>query len=404
MAPDGSRALATRARHRLAENFTIAVLACLLLAAAGGFVAYEEFAAPDTRTEQRTVATWTTDSDFTHRVTVQRTTRAFDAGTVLRNRSAYLSGITPELNATHVYRHRGDAESATVSTNVTLVKRAVDPTAEDGTVYWRVTEPLARQEATIDTGERTRTTFEINVSRQRNETRAIEAELGGTPGQVQLFAVVRTHVETKLDGQNMTETRTERLSVEPRGSTYSVSGNVTGERTEEITEPTTVPIESDPLRLYGGSLLGLLGLVGAAGLVWADRDGRLAVSAATVETIRTERQREKFDEWISRGTVPEPSGDETLVRISSLEDLVDVAIDSERRVVEDEASGQFVVVVDGTWYVFEPADRPAEPSTRSEDRSADDDESTEDAEGGNDDEEEDEREDRPTFVFKDEQE
>jgi hypothetical protein len=363
MAPDDSRALATRARHRLAENFTVAVLACLLLAAAGGFVAYEEFAAPDTRTEQETVATWTTDSDFTHQVTVQRTTRAFDAGTVLRDRSAYLSGITPELNATHVYRHQGDAESAIVSTNVTLVKRAVDPTAESGTVYWRVTEPLARQEATIDTGERTRTTFEINVSRQRNETRTIEAELGGTPGEVQLYAVVRTRAETVLDGQTLTETRTERLSVEPRGSTYSVTTNVTGERTEDITEPTTVPIESDPLRIYGGSLFALLWLVAAGALVWADRDGRLAVSAATVETIRIDRQREKFDEWISRGTVPEPSGDETLVRISSLEDLVDVAIDSERRVVEDEESGQFVVVVDSTWYVFEASDRPATETT-----------------------------------------
>jgi hypothetical protein len=116
----------------------------------------------------------------------------------------------------------------------------------------------------------------------------------------------------------------------------------------------SVPVESNPLRSVLGSLLAVAFLGAAAALVWADRGDSLGLPEETVAAIRLAATREEFDEWISVGTVPASTDDERLVAIDSLEDLVDVAIDSNRRVVEDRDSGQFVVVDDGTRYVFEP--------------------------------------------------
>jgi len=356
MASDDSPSTALRVRHRVAQNLAVAVVVCLVLAGAGGFVAYEEYAAPDTTTERQTVATWTADSDFTHRATVQRSTRVFDSGTVLQNRSIYLTGITPVVNATHVYTHGGDAGPANVSTTVTLVKRAIGPTADGGTIeYWRVTDRLASRQTTLAAGQSRGVDFTINVTAQQNETRQIERELGGTPGQTELYALVTTRARTTLDGETKRETRIERFELQPGGATYAITENTTAATSEDVTEPRQVPIESNPLRIYGGALFALVGLGTAVGLVYVDRTDRLAVPEATVATIRTARARERFDEWISRGTVPEPGDDSQVVPVASLADLVDVAIDSERRVIEDRATARFVVIVDDTWYCYEPS-------------------------------------------------
>lgn len=361
MTPDDPRALSTRVRHRVAENVAVAVVLCLLVAGAGGFVAYEEYAAPDTQSVERTVATWTTDSEFTHRATVRESTTAFDAGTVLRNRSAYLLDVAPRLNATHVFEHGGDAGPATVSTNVTLVKRSVDPAAESSVTYWRVSEPLTQRNTTVAAGESLRTDFTIDVPEQRNESREIDAELGGTPGRIQLYALVTTRVETTLAGESMTETRVERLEILPRATTYTLTTETNDTQPRRVTETVTVPIAANTLRIYGGALVALLGLAGAGAIVRADRQGTLAVPEETVAAMQVAREREKFDEWISRATVPEPSAPTDVVAVASLTDLVDVGIDSERRVIEDTDGDRFVVIVDDTWYVYEN-ESPSEPS------------------------------------------
>lgn len=363
MAADDPGSTAVRARYWLAEYLWIAVLVCLLVAGASGFIAYAEYSQPNTRTEQQTVATWTTDSEFTHQATVQRSTTAFEAGTVLRNRSQYLTGIAPELSATHVYRHEGDADPATVSTNVTLVKQSVDTTGNEQTRYWRVAETLEESTRTISAGDAAQTAFRMNVTAQRQQARRIDNELGGTPGERQLFFLVTTRVETTVDGETVRDSRTDRLNVQPRGSTYAVSAETAGEQTEEITAPVSVPLESNSFRGILGSLLTVVFLGAAGGLVWADRTDSLVLPEETVTAVRLAATREEFDEWISVGTVPAPTDDERLVAIDSLEDLVDVAIDSNRRVVEDRDSAQFVVFDDGTRYVFEPNRVPSSEPT-----------------------------------------
>ncbi|WP_018256419.1 DUF5305 domain-containing protein [Halomicrobium katesii] len=351
---DGSASV-LRARHLIAQHLAIAVVVCLVLAGAGGFVAYAEYSAPDTTTEQRVTASWTTDSSFAHQATVERSTRAFESGTILRNRSAYLFRVTPALAGEHRFRHEGAPGAATVATDVQLVKRSVGGTGDDRTEFWRVTDSLASAETTIAPGESARTSFRVNVSRQRNETRQIERELGGTPGRIELFVLVTTNVTTIVDGERLERSRTERLTIRPATATYAVAANTTGARDEPIsTETVSVPVEQNSARIYGGGAFAALSLLAAAGLVVADRRDRLAVPPETVAAIRTERTRDRFDEWISVGRVPEPADDERVVTVDSLEDLVDVAIDSDRRVIEDGDDGRFVVLVDRVRYCYEP--------------------------------------------------
>jgi hypothetical protein len=77
-----------------------------------------------------------------------------------------------------------------------------------------------------------------------------------------------------------------------------------------------------------------------------------------------ERARNDFDEWISTARIPD-ADDRTPVPTDSLVDLVDIAIDSDRRVLED--GDQYAVLVDSEIYTYTApptVDPLASPSTR----------------------------------------
>jgi len=344
---------ADRLTHRLGSNMVLIVAASVLLAAVGGFVAYQSFTGPNTTTEQRTVATVTTESEFTHGAVVQRDTRAFDTGTVLRNRSVYFTSVAPVLNGTYSVRHSGDADPAAVETDLLLVVRAVERGSEES-VLWSVSERVASERSNaVAAGEEFVVPYRFNVSEQRRLAQRVRSELGSTRGQLQVRLVAQTDVTATVDGEQFEETRTETLEVVPQSDSYGVTIDTAGVRRESVVESVTVPVEPDPVREYGSLLALVLGLIGLGLVVAMERTGRLDVDPETRAAIRAARERDSFDEWISTGRLP-PVGDERVVTVASLEDLVDVAIDSDRRVVEDSETTTYAVLDGDTRYEYRP--------------------------------------------------
>ncbi len=339
----------------MAARRGIVLGALLLTAALGGFVAAQTFTGPDTATEQRTVGTWTTEGELRHGAVVQRDTRAFDAGAVLHNRSVYFSSVTPALNGSYVFRHSGDAEPATVQTDLRLVVRAVT-VGEDKSVLWRVSERVASERtASLSPGDEFAVPYEFNVTAQSELAERVRRELGSSRGELQVRLVADTTVSATVAGERFDRERTATLEVTPRGDSYAVSATSAGQRREPVTERVAVPVEPDPVARYGGLLAALLGLVGVGLVAYLDRAGRLDVDPETRAAMELARDRDSFAEWISTGRVP-PAGDDRVVTVDSLAGLVDVAIDSDRRVVEDTDSGTFVVLDGGTRYEFRPDD------------------------------------------------
>jgi len=353
-----------RVRYILSSNARLVLIACLLLAVGGAVVAADAHTGPDTTTEQRTVGTWTTDSEFHHAAAVQQDARPFDRGEVLRSRSTYFASVTPVLNGTFKYEHDG-AETARVSTDLSLVVRSVSRTPEGG-VFWQERERIASETAeSLPAGETHRVPFAVNVTERIEYGRAVRNELGSVRGRIEVLIVAETESEATLGGETLGDVRTERLEIAPESGTYDVTVNQTGQRQRPVSEAVTAPVEPDTLRDYGSVLALLAGVVGAVALVWAERDGRLGVPDHIQSAIAVRRERDTFDEWISTGRIP-AVGDDRVVTVDSLADLVDVAIDSDRRVIEDADSDTFVVLDGPTRYEYRP--EQFEPVTRLDER------------------------------------
>jgi hypothetical protein len=341
---------ADRVRHALAQYLPVAVGVCLLLAAAGGALAVTGFDGPETTTEERIVGAWETDDAFIHNATVVNETGAFEEGAVLENRSLYFTRASPVLRGAYVYRHRGDVAPATVTTRLQLIKRAVGTADGDQVTYWQVSEPLANRTATVEPGDSLRTSFSVNTTAQFREIERIRLDLGSTVGRPELFVLARTEAQTTMAGEPISDQRRGSLVLEGRAGSYLVSENVSGTNLSERTETVTVPVESSPLPGIAGILLALLGVGGAVVLISAARRDRLRLPPARRRELERQRIRAEFEEWISSGEVPPAGPGDRVVTMDSLEDLVDVAIDTDRRVIDD--GGRYVVIDGATRYAF----------------------------------------------------
>lgn len=334
----------------------------LLITAAGGFLVYRAQTAPDTTTETRTAGTWNTNATFTHGAVVTNGTVTFTEGQRLEDRPLYFTRVSPKLTGEYLVTHRGDTEAASGTVDLQLVIEAIDESSRSGqgetagpTVYWRQTRPINTVSIdTLEPGETRRVSFNADVAELNERVTAIEEGIGASPGTTRIAVVADTTLEASVANDRFVDTRTDRLTLEPSQGTYSVSTSLTESQTYEATETVEVPAGPPPIQRYGGPVLIIVGVVGmlVIGTAWYNN----VFTLTDTERVRLKysQARSDLDEWISVGSVPPREG-RTVVELSSLRDIANVAIDSDRRVIErPDATPQFVVLDGDVRYVYDP--------------------------------------------------
>lgn len=357
MARSGRRLGTARQRYLLDEYLLVVVLALLGAAALGGFLTYTAYAAPGTTTETRTVSSWETTPDLDHAATVTRDNEVFRTGRTLENRDVYYTRISPILDGTFRTGYRTTGEgSLDTSVEVDLVIRAVSE--ESNITYWRVGRSLASRETTdLAPGEVTATTFSLNISQVESRRDRVTGSLGGTAGTVETVVVARTTYDGSVNGREVSRTRGQEFPLVIEENTYRIrTDGVRGGRFTQ-SERVAVRNEPSPLRATAGPVLLALGLLGLAGLVVGQRTGRLELTAGERARLVHERERSEFEEWITAGRVSEAALDGPAVTVESLEGLVDIAIDTDRRVIETD-TGRYFVPGDGLVYRYTSPSAP----------------------------------------------
>ncbi|MFT4883704.1 MAG: hypothetical protein ACI8U4_001213 [Natronomonas sp.] len=339
-----------RARALLDEYFVVAVVALLVVGAAGAAAVYTTHVDPGTETRTEEVGAWESTAGYDHQATVTEDNRVFPVGTTLENRGIYYTTIAPELDGTFSYGFTGGGE-LDVEIETTLVIRSV---GEEGETFWEVTDSLDETSTTIGPDGTATTTFTLNVSEVRAEIDAIEEDLGASPGSAEVRVVTDVTASGTAGGDDASHDASYAMAVDPGADTYSVEAP-SGE-TERHPHTAVVTAERDygPLRSLGGPAVLLLSLLGLVALGAARYQGVLAVSEAERAALAAEAEREEFEEWISSGRVPESVRNRDAVAVDSLADLVDAAIDSDRRVIHDPADDTYHVIDDALRYEYVP--------------------------------------------------
>ncbi|WP_277539955.1 DUF5305 domain-containing protein [Haloarcula laminariae] len=345
-----------RLQIAIADNYALAVGILVVLAVSGGYLTYVTHADPGTVTETRERSEWQSTGQFSHQATVVNGTTALPEGAVLRNRTTYFRSITPELNGSFSYGYTASGGgNVSAETTVSLLLRSAESAEnDDGNVYWAVERRLGNRTASLAPGEETAVPFSVNVSAATGEAERIDAEFGGTPGELQTVVVARTELSGTRNGRPVDVTRSYRLGIQPDGSVYRVDDPGPVTESDNRSERVTATAEYGWPRTVGVPLLALLCGGGAVGLVVARRRGQLSIDDHERELVAYRADREEFDDWITTGRVPEPSEAPSTVDVHSLEGLVDIAIDTENRVIEDTTRDIYLVLAGDRWYRYDP--------------------------------------------------
>ncbi len=338
-----------RTRAVLDDYFVVAVVALLVVGAAGAAAVYTTHVAPGTETRTEEVGAWESTAGYDHRATVTEDNQVFPVGTTLENREHYFTNVAPELDGTFRYGF-ADGGELDVEAESTLVIRSV---GEEGEGFWEVTDPLDGTSTTIGPDGTATTTFALNVSEVRARIDAIEEDLG-SPGSTEVRIVTNVTAAGTAGGDDASHEAGYVMSIEPGPDTYGVEAPSPTTERHPHTETVTVERDYGPLRSLGGPAVLVLSLLGLVALGVARGQGRLAVSEAERAAMAAEAEHEEFEEWISSGRVPEGVRSREAVTVDSLSDLADAAIDSDRRVIHDSSDDTYHVIDDALRYEYVP--------------------------------------------------
>ena len=325
------------------------VLALVLLGVVAAGVTAVGVASPPTETTPIATDTAEVTATGSDSATVTGESELYDRGEVVRDSPAYLTEAAPELTVT-AETSVSDGRSATVTQDLFLTYRA----KRNGETYWEESVPIAHEEGVAD-GDPSTVSATVTVADVRDRIETIREETGART-TVSVEVAHRAAYETEARSGELRSSAA--LSVSDR--TYSLGDGLGATDVYHDREVVTRPAEDRTTAVFGVTvaswslwtaplaLVGLLGAGHAAAVRRRDLDPR------AVER-RIERQR--FAEWVSHGEVPDEVADRR-VAIASLEGLVDVAIDAERRVVYDQTTERYVVIDGTVAYVHVPDDRP----------------------------------------------
>jgi len=313
------------------------VVAGLLCLTGAGFV----YTTPssETVTEETDPQTFSTRVDTSALVT--QPTELYEQGETLENRSVYFTSASPSftLNVT-----TSAPPGAPVEIGQRLELEALG--VRNDRPFYTSTRTLVETNRTVSDG-RAQSSQTVNVTDLSRELAAVEQEVRAI-GQFQLR--LRLTVTYSTDDYQGTLQATAPFVID--GQAYFIDGSLGADETETtaVSRETTQP--PDPAT-YGG--LGALGLV----LVGVAAAVSRVETLLDPEALRREIVHDQHAEWISRGEFP-TSADKPYISILTLEDLVDVAIDTNRRVIYDPQIEAYAVIDSSEIYYYATEDVQAD--------------------------------------------
>ena len=346
-----------RVRRVVSDWFPVVVVGLVLLTLLAGVGTYSAHATTEYETEETVVSALNESTDFEHSAVVRNESTILTQGETVRDRPVYYTRLMPILDVGYTYSYglTGDGGGdVTARTEAQLITRAVNG---DGETLWRDIRPLASETSrSLAPGSTHDVSLSVNTTRVATRIAEVESDLGARSGDVQVIVRTRTSVNGSAAGQSLSREHTSELPLVVRPPTYRADGEQT------VTAGTTLQTETSrepvtpSLLTRAGAPLGLAaGLLSLGVLGYATRRDLVGLSEAERERCLVAERRQEFDDWITRGELPGIDQYQTVVQVDSLSGLVDLAIDTNNRVIEDDEAFYVLRGREDVAYVYAPS-------------------------------------------------
>lgn len=281
-------------------------------------------------------------------VEVTEDTDAYDSGEVLTERSLY-----PRYNTSPpVVTVTGETRGATLThISVTVTHQAAPRTDVQNPFY---TDERMLEEANVS-GNQAELAAVVPIEDVFETQKDLEDEFGS---DVEITSTIHTEIKYKYtspDGTVIYQKATTSGDIRQTGMMYSLPGG-----TEQTTHTTgEEPADSGVLT----PVLNAMGLISAiAGLIWL-----VTVTAfgrkVDIEHIAWEIQKKRFKDWVTEVESYTPSGSVDTVQVKTLNDLVNMAIDTQNRVLYHSQLQEYLIVDGNTMFKYAPENKESGGTT-----------------------------------------
>ncbi|WP_331235382.1 DUF5305 domain-containing protein [Natronorarus salvus] len=324
--------LSPRSRLVLARHGRAVALSLALVALFAFLISGMTLALPGTTevSEERDRETVTTEVRTSALVTADDS--LYGSGTTVEDPSRYLLSDMPELS---IEVQTEAPEGSDVTHELVLVTTA----SADEEAFWEERETLI-EETHVVGGEPVRSETEIDMRALSESIEETEDRLSNV-GSIGLALELRTTYDTGTYADEQTSS----VPLELTADAYWFDGSLSEE--SEHAEVVTREVEEEP-DVFAGAGLALVGLAAGVGsaFAWRRREEVVDFGALTQEV-----HSRRHAEWISNGQIPMWMGKD-YVRLDTLEDVVDVAIDTNQRVVHDTERNLHAVIQGDVVYYY----------------------------------------------------
>lgn len=341
--------------------FVVIVVVLLFVSAVLGWWAFQVNMVPDTREEERLVESWSESSSYTHSALIVNDSLPFAEGSVVRNRPIYYFNLSKDLDGTYGYTYEADDGDLAVTTDTFLLIRGGElENQEINQSFWQVARPLetARSDS-LAPGEQHTVAFTVDIRYVLETITTVQRQLGSTEGLVDVRVRSISTVEGEVEGEAVSRTYESDLVMVVNPAIFRViEADVVSERHQSFATAEII-VQPSPTEAYGSIGLFVLSLVLLASLGVARVNGSFELSEEERELLAIVRQREQHSDWITTGTFPAERNYDQTILVDDLRGLIDVAIDTNKRVIEDTQLGVSTVLDNDYIYMYVRPDSPA---------------------------------------------
>lgn len=304
----------------------------------------------ETRTESESIALYEYNAWYEHSVEVEHGNPLWPVGWKLSNQPVYFSAISSNLNGSFNFQISAPS-SADISAHY-LTKLILSSSIKN-TTYWHKEKTLSKGTMVLSGGDKLQTAFRLNISEIEKEIDAIQDSLDFSGGSTSVEVITTVRYNGEVGGEKVNEENDFLLPIKISSSTYKVSSkNYEETIKKDVLREVNVPLSpSKGDKIVSFSFPSILFLLIVAFTVIKLKYTPLDESA--IQELINEKEYEKFKDLISRGKLPSDINMSMVkLEVKSLEDLANIAIDKDERVIFDEDESLYFIIQDNFLYLY----------------------------------------------------
>jgi hypothetical protein len=339
-------------KNVIIEKFALLIFVFGMTMVFSGLWTYGAYTGSGYDVQEKLVSSYTQYGTYTYTAPVTEANPLYAKGTILEmGKPAYFFAVSPTVDVSFTYcLEATDSADVSVERETIIVATSKEVSGEEEKIFWQKEFPLKSEGFDhINNGDSVTQEFSLNVPEIQAMVKGVQDQLKYSQDST-IEIVTRVNYDGKINGENVEGTEEFAIPLVVGSSYYQMPEELKfSEDTDtykkfRVQKDPSVSIIKIPLSLFLLSTV-LVGMI----LPFMKMN---KVEPEYIEKLEKERRRSTFKEFISKGKLPEERDSLMKVEISSLQELIDAAVDMNSRVIYDTEAGTYFMIHNSALYIF----------------------------------------------------